>query len=329
MKKLSFLFAALVAGVSFISFGADTPPEGVELVDLTTATSGSVVADTNPYNDGSYRGAKAFDDKTSGGNERWLAKKGATGNPTYVTYQFNEPTTVNAYHIYNGGSGGANQTTRAPNAWTLEGSNDNESWVLLDSRSEETKWNSGEARYFACSKSANVGKYSYYRLTLLENNGDNIYQIHEICFYYVISFSLGDCSAVREADGSYTVSGIIKRDVVDAVTAFAKTDDETKTVAVQIGTDVAADEEASGTLSGLEDGLTYELSVGAKKGSDEIEKRIDTVYAGELTLTFVSNAKEMGCIPGIVKVSRAHASKYPLVVNYTITFSFSSLSGLL
>lgn len=319
MKKLSFLFAALVAGVSFNSFGADTPPEGVELVDLTTATSGSVVEDTNEYNSGSYRGDKAFDDKTSGGNERWLAKKGTDDKPTYVIYKFNEPTTVNAYHVYNGGSGGANQTTRAPKKWTLEGSNDNESWVLLDSRSEETKWSSGEVRYFACSESANVGKYSYYRLTLLENNGDTIYQIHEICFYYVISFSLGECSAVRETDGSYTVSGTVERGSVDSVTAFARTDDGSKTIEVQIGTDVAADEEVSGTLSGLETGLTYELSIGAKKGDDEIEKPIDVVYAGELALTFVSNAKEMGCVPGIVKVSRANASKYPLVVNYTLT----------
>lgn len=149
MKLTRFLVsAALAVGMSFVSYGADTPPEGVVLVDLTTATSGSVIEDTNPYNSGSYRGAKAFDDITSGGNERWLAKKGTSSAPTYITYQFNDPTAVNAYRIYNGGSGGANQTERAPRDWTFEGSNDNENWMLLDSRSGETKWTSGEVRYF-------------------------------------------------------------------------------------------------------------------------------------------------------------------------------------
>ena len=321
MSKFSrYLIAAAIAvGMSFVLYGADTPPEGVELVDLTTATSGSVVEDTNPYDSGSYRGSKAFDDKMSGGGERWLAKKGGVDTPTYVVYKFNEATKVNAYRIYNGGSGGANHGTRAPKAWVMEASNDNANWTTLDSRAVESNWSSAEARYFACSESANVGKYLYYRLTLLDNNGDSIYQIHEICFYYVISFSIGECSAVRESDGRYTVSGTVLRGAVDSVTAFARTDDESKTIEVQLGTDVVADEEVSGALSGLETGLTYELSFGAKKGSDEIEKPIDTVYAGELALTFVSNAKELGCVPGIVKVSRASASKYPLVVNYALT----------
>ena len=321
MSKFSrVIFAAAFAvGMSFVLYGADTPPEGVELVDLTTATSGSVVEDTNPYDSGSYRGSKAFDDKMSGGGERWLAKKGGVDTPTYVVYKFNEATKVNAYRIYNGGSGGANHGTRAPKAWVMEASNDNANWTTLDSRAVESNWSSAEARYFACSESANVGKYLYYRLTLLDNNGDSIYQIHEICFYYVISFSIGECSAVRESDGRYTVSGTVLRGAVDSVTAFARTDDESKTIEVQLGTDVVADEEVSGALSGLETGLTYELSFGAKKGSDEIEKPIDTVYAGELALTFVSNAKELGCVPGIVKVSRASASKYPLVVNYALT----------
>ena len=71
MYKLSrVIFAALVAGMSFVSFGARIDAKPDEAVDLTTSSSGSVVADSNPYNGTNYRGVRAFDDAADNSETR-------------------------------------------------------------------------------------------------------------------------------------------------------------------------------------------------------------------------------------------------------------------
>ena len=209
MYKLSrVIFAALVAGMSFVSFGADTPPSGVTLVDLTTADSGSVVSAGTPYSDN--RGAaKAFDESVGGDATRWLTKDVANA---WFIYKFNTPTVLTSYTIVNGGDGGANQAERAPKTWTLCGSNDEgdeKTWTTLDSRSGETKWSSKESRYYNCQQVDYV-PYTYYKFACTENNGNSLVQIHEIYFYDTRDYHVKNVALTPVGDGTYRLTGTLQ-----------------------------------------------------------------------------------------------------------------------
>lgn len=135
MKNLPFFFAAAIAvGMSAsLLAGEYDPPEDVDLVDLTTPTSGSVVGDSRPYS--GYPAAKAFDGEKSGTATRWLAYKPTETESTYITYKFNSATIVNSYRIW-GGYG-----SRDFKDWTFQGSNDGTNWTVLDTRTDQTAWN--------------------------------------------------------------------------------------------------------------------------------------------------------------------------------------------
>ena len=135
-EHLARLCFSLVAVVSLHVSAADTPPADVTLFDLTTADSGAVVSSGTPYSN-DRNADKAFDGSVSGDTTRWLVPQGEN---SWFVYQFNTPTVLTSYTIVNGGSGGANQDTRAPKAWTLSGSNDEgdeKTWTTLDSRTGE------------------------------------------------------------------------------------------------------------------------------------------------------------------------------------------------
>ena len=207
-EHLARLFFSLVAVVSLHVFAADTPPAGVTLVDLTTADSGAVVSSGTPYSEN--RGAdKAFDESVSGDTTRWLTKDVANA---WFVYTFKEPTVITSYAIVNGGSGGANHAERAPNTWTLCGSNDEgdeKTWTTLDSRSNETKWSSGESRYFACQQ-VDYTPYTYYKFACTANNGNALVQIHEIYFYDARDYHVANVALTPVGDGTYRLTGNIQ-----------------------------------------------------------------------------------------------------------------------
>lgn len=60
-------------------------------------------------------------------------------------------------------------TTRAPNTWTFEGSNDDSSWDVLDTQTGITTWVTGTPKIFTFT---NAVKYRYYRINVSANNGD-------------------------------------------------------------------------------------------------------------------------------------------------------------
>ena len=229
---------------------ADTPPVGVTLVDLTTAESGSVSSAGTPYS--SNRGAeKAFDGEVSGDTTRWLTKDVANA---WFVYTFKEPTVITSYAIVNGGSGGTNQAERAPKTWTLCGSNDEgdeKTWTPLDSRSNETRWSSGESRYFACQQ-VDYTPYTYYKFACTANNGNSLVQIHEIYFYDARDYHVANVALAPVGDGTYRLTGKIQ-----AVEAG-----ETKIVFSAPGV------------------LKVELSLGALKPNDVLDQVFDPAASG-------------------------------------------------
>jgi len=82
------------------------------------------------------------------------------------------------------------EANRAPNAWTMLGSNDGTNWDTLDTRSAQTAWSSGEARTFACATTSTA--YRYFRLNITANNGDTYLEVAELYLYEFISATGSD-----------------------------------------------------------------------------------------------------------------------------------------
>ena len=86
--------------------------------------------------------------------------------PCVVDYDFGESTLITAYKIHVGPFVDANwQDGRAPRDWQFLGSDDKESWTLLDERSNVVDWAGWECRTFTF---ANATAYRYYRIAISE-----------------------------------------------------------------------------------------------------------------------------------------------------------------
>lgn len=86
-------------------------------------------------------------------------------------------------------------------------------------------------------------------------------------------------------------------------------------------------------LSGLSPNTTYLLSVKASNDVSSVTQDLGIYYTGVPTLALGADAFEEGLVPGIVTISRASASIYPLEIAYTCTGSgagqsFIAPSGL-
>jgi hypothetical protein len=59
---------------------------------------------------------------------------------------------------------------RSPKNWTMKGSNDGITFTVVDTRTNETSWGSGELRSYTCATQTTA--YRYFRLDITANNGD-------------------------------------------------------------------------------------------------------------------------------------------------------------
>ena len=215
MSKLSrAIFAALAAGMSFVSSGATTSvpkPEGI--MDLTDDTASRVTSTTSTSQEAWLVGPgtafhnKGVDNKNT--SYRVIRQKPNTCN---IIYTFDEATAVNAYAfcMFNN-----NMPTRAPKEWKFYGSNSYDpltkvetdgTWTLIDERDSETDWGNSEYRYFSAT---NYTAYKSYKMDILANNGESYIQFNFMEFFFDISNVVpvfGECTFVSEQDGEYTLS---------------------------------------------------------------------------------------------------------------------------
>ena len=176
VKQVFGALAALV--LSSTAAVADATFNGITYVDLTTDGAGTASSTNAAYSGYSMPGC--FDNSWADSADRGMCGYTTTYPAMYVDYAFNTATTVNAYSVRNAGTGGSNQTTRAPNTWTFEGSDDGVTWTQLDARTNETGWASAEIRLY---KFVNTHAYTQYRYSCTVINGGNCFQVHEIEFY--------------------------------------------------------------------------------------------------------------------------------------------------
>ncbi|MCE0453763.1 MULTISPECIES: discoidin domain-containing protein [Brevibacillus] len=116
---------------------------------------------------------KVFDDQTKfGSTTYWANGPMGTGGAGWISVDFgeNNEKRVQAYTITAFGH------TTAPKAWTIEGSNNDTDWVILDTQTDVV-FASSQKKSFAFSNSSS---YRYYRLNVTSSRENNSLDIQEI-----------------------------------------------------------------------------------------------------------------------------------------------------
>lgn len=97
----------------------------------------------------------------------------------------------------------------APKDWTLEGSNDNISWSVLDARTNQTGWTfPSETRYYM--DIGNITSYRYYRINISNNNGDFTTGVIKLQLYQDLNSSSSSSSSDKSSSSSSSSGAMIK-----------------------------------------------------------------------------------------------------------------------
>lgn len=95
---------------------------------------------------------------------------------TWMMWEMESEYAANTYVL----TSGNDVAGRDPKDWVLEGSHDGKDWVELD---KQTGFKFNE-RYESRSFNLSIPAYSWYRLTVTANNGDNLFQLAEWTLLY-------------------------------------------------------------------------------------------------------------------------------------------------
>ena len=138
-----------------------------EIVDLTYLAT-ITVSDENPGGADAGEGSPKLIDNNI--NTKFLIFN--YHSAFWVQQNFEEGQVVNRYTITS-----ANDASgRDPKTWTLEGSNDGETWDELDARSNQVFASRYQTNEYIFD---NEVAYKYYRMNITENNGDGLFQCAE------------------------------------------------------------------------------------------------------------------------------------------------------
>ena len=172
------LYLAGLAGKgSFITSTADaafkdlTQHENLDNI-VTTYTNGTQVTDT-----GDSDGRNAFKRNTSWASPNRI-NVSASSLPYTIVYDFTTATCINCYKI----RCGTTTVARAPKEWTLQGSNDNDTWTTLDEQTNQGSWTATEDREFRIE---NTAAYRYYKISFTAANANTYLALHYIQYGYV------------------------------------------------------------------------------------------------------------------------------------------------
>ncbi len=153
--------------------------EGKGMSNVSGVKAHTLVGDiTRLIDKESIKGSKDYKDNESKSNlfDKKLATKYLTsennGKDVWVSFKLKESKVVHSYVI----ASANDAKERDPKKWTLYGSNDEQEWEKIDSRTNEKFENRLEEKTFTFD---NNKAYIYYKLVIEENNGDNMTQFSE------------------------------------------------------------------------------------------------------------------------------------------------------
>lgn len=138
-------------------------------VDITNRGTLQVSAESGDGSNGSEGSSKVVDGDY---DSKFLISGFPDIAPLKLTLEFENPELVNMYSLTSGNDAPA----RDPKDWVLSGSNNLEDWEVLDERKNQDFVERNSTRNFTF---ANGTEYRYYQLSILDNNGDGLFQMSE------------------------------------------------------------------------------------------------------------------------------------------------------
>lgn len=159
--------------------GSESPEEPIEdpvpngSKEVCEADSDIVVSASSEYSK-NFAPCYAFDGDAF---SSWATKVNTTSG--WLKIDFSNAYAINEYSI-SARTKNVDGVGTNPKNWTLEASNDDQTWTVINTQTNQTNWDYGEKRVFSVD---NNEKYRYYRLNISENNGVAFYTaIGEISF---------------------------------------------------------------------------------------------------------------------------------------------------
>ena len=152
------------AGLDAVSLGADIKGEFTKEVVLSSI-DGTVDFKAEESK------AKLFDCTNA---TKFLTERTAqTAAPVWVSFAFAEAKTVAIYAL----TSANDEPTRDPNAWTLYGSTDGESWVKIDDQYSQSFSTRNQTKYYEVS---DPKAYRYYKFEITRNGGASMTQLADL-----------------------------------------------------------------------------------------------------------------------------------------------------
>lgn len=189
--------------------------KGINEVPVMTGNSnGTITLTSSPvYISPNYDAFKAFDGNQVGDN-RWLSD----GNlPAWLKVDFSEPKVISRYTVR---TIDATDASQSPKTWTFQGSNDNSSWITLDTRTEVPGWSKAEKRSYDFN---NNTAYRYYRIYISATFGAGHATISEMELFssdVKVSVDPSNLAEVKSNGMSAAqVNGLTKADWTSIVTS--------------------------------------------------------------------------------------------------------------
>lgn len=161
---------------------SNTLPEGEVFASSTYSTT--------------YPAWKAFSFTNQGYSDCWLTANGIPQG--HIGYRFFSPKEVFSYFVT--ARSDTSTATVSPKNWTFEGSNDGQSWTVLDTVTNQTGWTNGMCRVY---EPKSTGTFLYYRLNITANNGGNYTAVAGIKFLGKDYLVTDEPSEYPNGQGSY------------------------------------------------------------------------------------------------------------------------------
>ena len=154
-----------------------------------TAPSPFVVSASSEFNAG-YAAWRAFDHLSgSGGSNAWAC----TGTTGWLKIFIGTACVVTSYTL----TASADSQTMMARDWTLQGSNNDATWTIIHSTTNQTGWSAAEMRTYTITSPEN---YSYYKLDITANNGDTSIIVGELELLKTYAHNSNDLTPVMTSN---------------------------------------------------------------------------------------------------------------------------------
>ena len=124
---------------------------------------------------------------------------------------------------YSVGCGSGGNVTQSPQDWTMQGSNDDSSWDVLDTVTGQTSWSTSQIRSF--TPATQTTAYRFFRIVVTAANGSSFVSISAVAMTGTVStpqygYVSGNAMTTNSAPSPYVAAASTAASTFDAFKAF-------------------------------------------------------------------------------------------------------------